>query len=435
MTSRTSIPLLSGLVSEETTVRVLGLVDTFAARLPPMIAGAWKSETSPARIGIFAAPASAPQDVVGRAGDQDVVRISAIVVVARSLLFTEQVGAMEELVTLGATLASTALPSPGHLRDQVLGLAQTLNAGEPARENLTRAASLIDLLDGASVSRLSRITEESERVAEAGQQCITLYQSLRAALSRLDAALTTYAVALPSGLLTRHPDQFDHGCTGVSAETETAELTEDWRALGLELPRIETALEDASGATADVPDDKPDIEPVRPARRPGRFLLSIASAAKSGARLDQLEAAMDETLAVRIGETTRYEGRDRGDVIRMLHRQWSHAGCWLYDAGAGAGTLTLHVEAQFPYLNHIAFRRAENGLITAVEITGVTLQELSRIKRENRGRRCQAFLDPARIADYALWLGAEGAGTRTPVDHVLRLLEDGPGAIGTLKLR
>ena len=439
-TARTSMPILGGLISEEISAETLDWINIFAARLPPIVGGVWRTETTPAKLGISAGPARAPRDVVGQADGQDIVRISSTVDIARSVLFREPVAAVANLESVGTVLANTALPSPLELRNEILELAQALDGALATRERLISAAARIAILDGPVVSRLSRIVEETDRVAEAGRQCVALYRDLRNTLSRLDAALTTYAVALSTGLLTRHPDQFDHGCVDDSAEAEAADLSEDWLVLGLGFPRIETSLEDASKASSDAPNSastNSDIESdqSRPARRPGDFLLSIASVTKSGARLDQLEAGLAETVAVRIGEATRYGGRDRGDVIRMLHRQWSHAGCWLYDTGDGAGTLTLHVEAQFPYLNHIAFRRAASGLITAIEITGVTLRDLSRTKRRNAGKGCQAFLDPIRITEYALWLEAEGTGARTPIDHALRLLEEGPGAIGALKLQ
>jgi hypothetical protein len=434
-----SPPMLGGILPEAVSTRILDFISSVAANLPPSIGGPWTADITPARLAITVSPTSTPRHVVGRAGDQDVTRLSITFDIEQSLLFGEHLAAAGDPGGLGAVLASAPVPSAEHLRARVLDLAMSLDAKPDARAHLTHAATLIDQLDGADVSRLSRISEEAERATEAGEQCIALYQSLRATLSRLDAALTTYAVALPSGLLTQRPGQFDHGCIGASAEADNAELNQDWRVLSLEIPETGTALED-TGVTAAGPgennaESNPDDNQSRPARDPSRFLLSIASATKSGAGLDQLEAALAGTLSVRIGETARYDGRDRGDVIRMLHRQWSHAGCWRYDTGDGAGTLTVHVEAQFPFLNHIAFRRDDEGLITAIEITGVTLQELYRVKRRNTGGGCQAFLDPGRLSDYALWLSAEGGGARTPVDHALRLLEDGPGAIGTLKLR
>jgi hypothetical protein len=431
---RTSLPLFGGMVSEQTTATVLAWIETFAARLPPIIGRLWITEPAPAAIQVFVAPPPLADDMFGRVGERDILRLSATVEVARSLLFGDQLTAAGGLDKLGPSLTNASVPMPERLRDRILELAQS-GFDEPDREPLRQAAALINDLNGVTVSRLSRITEEIEQVAEAGRRCAVLYQNLRASLSRLDAALVTYATALPTGLLTQLRGQFDHGCNGAAETAGSRELTEDWRALGIELPGIETALEGTSTPTAEPADSETESKASNPARRPGRFLLTIASAAKSGASLDQLKAALAETLKVRIGETGRFEGRARGDVIRMLRRQWSHAGCWLYDTGDGAGTLTLHVEAQFPYLNHIAFRRAKNGLITAVEITGVSLRDLSTTKRRNHGIRCQAFLNPIRIADYAFWLKAEGDGARTPVDHALRLLKDGPGPIGTLKLR
>lgn len=431
---RTSIPLLGGVVSEKVGATALAWIETFAARLPPLIGGPWKADSTSAQLEFFATQGPLASDLIGRVGERDVLKLSATVEVSRSLLFGDQLAAAGALDQLGTVLINTAPPTPERLRDRIMALARS-GHDERANDHLRQAATLIDGMTGMVVSRLSRITEEIEKVAAAGRRCVALYRNLGAALSRLDAALATYAIALPTGLLTQLPGQFDHGCTDGATVASFAELTEDWRVLGLELPGIETALEDTSAPTTDTPNHKADALLSQPARRPGRFLLSIASAAKSGASLDQLEAALAETVEVRIGETERFEARARGDVIRMLHKQWSHAGCWLYDTGGGAGTLTLHVEAQFPYLNHIAFRRAEDGLITAIEITGVTLGDLATTRRRNRGTRCQAFLNPVRLADYKHWLEAEGRDARTPVDHALRLLEYGPGAIGTLKLR
>jgi hypothetical protein len=433
--ARTSLPLLGRVVSEEITRGILDRAEAFAARLPPAIGEPLRWETVPATLRVFAAKRSNERPVVGRAGDRDIVTISANVEISRSVLFNDRVNAIEKLSGIGAYLVDAPLPSPRRLRGLILEQARSPATMDTARAPLRRAATTISLLEGMTVSRLSRLAEETQRMTEAGQHCVALYRDLRAGLSRLDAALTTYAAALPSGLLARHPGQFDHGCTGVTADANVAALTEDWRVLGLALPEIEAPLEDTDAAANGVTSGALDANQTTPAGNPRRFLLSVAAATKSGARLDQLEAALAETLTVRIGEAARYESRDRGDVIRLLHHQWSHAGCWLYDTGDGAGTLTLHVEAQFPYLNHIAFRLAETGLITAIEITGVTLRELVRVKRQNQGKGCQAFLEPTRIADYASWLGAEGAGARTPVDHALRLLEDGPGAAGKLKFR
>lgn len=433
--SRPSLPLFGGFVSEQTAAGILGDIETVAGRLPPILASAWQRETGPARLRIVAKPVPSEPNVIGRAGDREIMMISATTEVTRSLLFSDEVEQSGELKNLGTVLAKTSLPTPKQLRDRVLELTGALDTGELPAENLTRAATLIELLGGTVVSRLSRVTEETERVIEAGEQCLWLYENLRSTVSRLDAALATYVASLPSGLLTRQAGTFDHGCTDGSDTAITLELTQGWRVLGLHFPEIATALEDTDKAGVGIREDNPILTPTRPARQPGKFLLSVASATKSGARLESLQASLAETLDVRIGESIRNTGRDRNDVIRMLHRQWSHAGCWLYDTGDGAGTLTLHIEAQFPYLNHIAFRRAKNGLITGVEITGVTLREISEIKRRNSGAGCQAFLHPARMADYASWLAAEGIDARTPVDHALRLLEDGPGTAGTLKLR
>ena len=77
-------------------------------------------------------------------------------------------------------------------------------------------------------------------------------------------------------------------------------------------------------------------------------------------------------------------------------------------------------------------RFGAEGRITTIEITGVTLGELTQEKLVNRGRACQAFLNGARLSDYAALLRPAGYNARTPVDHMARLIEHGPS--GKLKL-
>lgn len=430
---RASLPLLGGVMSRSAQTTVLKAFEAFTARLPSSLQDFWRSGPTTATATVSAAPASTGREIIVRADDREVLKIGTTSELFQSLLFHEHVDNAGELGMLGAEFERGLFPPATQTGDRIRELATSSDYQGLSRDGLNQAASLIDLLNGVSVSRLSRLAEEVETFKEAGAYCIALYQTLRAILSRLDATLTTYAIGLPTGLLSRQPGTYDHGCVAPGSEADVTALNAGWQALGLRLPEIETSLEKPLAEPTSIDTDQTDSEPAKPAQTPGRFLLSIASAMKSGAQAETLKTGLAQSLTVQIGEARRSKTHKRDEVIRMLFRQWSHAGCWLYENGKGAATLTLHVEAQFPYLNHIAFRRAVNGLITAVEVTGVTYSDLLGVKRLNRGKDCQAFLDPTRMADYEFWLAAEGVGARTPVDHALRLLSQGPEP--DLKLR
>jgi hypothetical protein len=425
---RITFPLLEMVLRPEQIDAVLAKARNLLARLPDGLAAYMDGNNSPSEM-VVAAGGTVIAEVDGR----PMMRIAVTAKISRSLLFSDALEESDGLSGLGRRLTPETLPSTGDLHAMLEALAGSPNHRGLPSDRLQRLASRIGQLDGVTVSKLSRLADEAVRFEAVGRQCIALYAAARAVLTRFDAAVLTYAVALPTGLLSRPPETDDHGCQGSGSEATLAALNQDWRALDLALPLIQTVLEDSEATPPSPPAPTGEDTPPRAAAvtletmsRPRRFLLSVASVAKSGASRETFESSLSQTLAVRIGDAHRFPSRSRSDVIRMLHRQWSHAGCWLYDTGPGAGSVTLHIEAQFPYLNHVVFRHSGDGRITAIEVTGVSYRQLLQTKRTNRGARCQAFLNPARMSDYRQWLAVDGADARTPVDHALRLLGDGP---------
>lgn len=430
---RLTIPLLEPVLRPEWIDRAVATSRFLLAQVPGELDRSFLLEEESIQFTVPAIPRASGDGFVVKQANRPVTRIIATTETRRSLLFSEYLDEATDLSGLGKRLAGAALPTAGALRDRVLAMAATSRPLEVEAGRLEALAAAIGRLDGVVVTKLSKLPEEAERVRDAGDQCLILYEAARAALSRLDAALVTYAVALPTGLLLRPRDSFEHGCGRSEGTSQLDALNTDWRALDLALPRIETALEDngpppaskAAGPAAPAVTPAATADIASPG--PRDFLLSIASLAKSGTRRAALETSLAETVAVRIGEDFQDRTRGRSDVIRMLRGQWSHAGCWRYTTGPGPGSLTLHIEAQYPYLNHVAFHHEAGGRVTRVEVTGVSYAQLLKLKRSNRGKRCQAFLNPARLADYQLWLTGAGANARTPLDHALRLLRDGQG--------
>lgn len=270
-------------------------------------------------------------------------------------------------------------------------------------------------LETQSVSRLAASTD----ALEAGRACIALYGALRAQFSRYDAAVATYVAARPTGLLTSLSPVDPHGCRDSARPELSQDLVADWTALNA--PFVELVIPPVEQDEAETPESGPSAEAaVR------KFLVDFASAAKSGARLQDLKAAIGDPVAVSFGRDGTDTAGARDSLIRMLHRQWSHVGCWIYAAAPGAGgSAMLLAEAQYPYLNRIVLGFDPAGQVTRVEVTGVSFGDLLRFKAANRGRDCQQFLNRVRLADYRDWFAANPAGTSTPVDHAERLFNEG----------
>lgn len=305
--------------------------------------------------------------------------------------------------------ASGALPpgTSGWLMRRVVAAGPSASA---------RIQAAHEKLQSQSVSRLDASEEAATAQWEAGQACIAFYAAMRQDFSRFDAAVATYIAARPTGLLTALSPADQHGCSDSGAAGHSGELAADWQALDAPVvdlamaPAIETKTE-SSAANQDV---------VK------KLLLDFASAAKSGARLQDIKAAINDPVAVRFGRKGQAASSSRESVLRMLHQQWAHVGCWIYapvsDTG---GTAMLLAEAQYPYLNRIVLGFDDGGLVERVEVTGVTFDDILRFKAANRGRECQEFLNPVRLADYRDWYADNPAGTPTPSDHAERLFHEG----------
>lgn len=305
--------------------------------------------------------------------------------------------------------ASGALPpgTSGWLMRRVVAAGPSASA---------RIQAAHEKLQSQSVSRLDASEEAATAQWEAGRACIAFYAAMRQDFSRFDAAVATYIAARPTGLLTALSPADQHGCSDSGAAGHSGELAADWQALDAPVvdlamaPAIETKTE-SSAANQDV---------VK------KLLLDFASAAKSGARLQDIKAAINDPVAVRFGRKGQAASSSRESVLRMLHQQWAHVGCWIYapvsDTG---GTAMLLAEAQYPYLNRIVLGFDDGGLVERVEVTGVTFDDILRFKAANRGRECQEFLNPVRLADYRDWYADNPAGTPTPSDHAERLFHEG----------
>jgi hypothetical protein len=200
---RASLPLLGGVMSQSTQATVLKAFEAFTARLPSSLRDFWRSGPTTTTATVSAAPTSTGREIIVRADDRDVLRIGTTFERLQSLLFHENVDNVGRLGMLGAEFERGPIASATQTRDRIRELATSSDYQGLSRDGLNQAASLIDLLNGVSVSRLSRLADEVKIFKEAGARCIALYRTLRATLTRLDAALTTYAVGLPAGLLAR----------------------------------------------------------------------------------------------------------------------------------------------------------------------------------------------------------------------------------------
>ena len=405
------LPWAEQFFGQRQSARILALMDGWALRMPPQLLRYWPKDEAVADK-VLTISAGRPRVEVNAFSDGTKhFQISVKTDIARTILFPESVSLNSDLSELGARLTHFPLPSPMEIAARLQELATSANHQSMDATVLTKAAMTIQTLGGTSVSRISRVSEVVDKFKAAGTRCVNLYRDLRGVLSRLDAALATYATTHATGLLLRHPGERDHGCT-VAGSVFGAELDRAWQLLRLNLPTltdIDLVKEQGPISTNDT-------------RSLSSYLLTIASAAKSGARHADLVAGFYPEVDVRVGRNGAIQKRDRSQVLRLLHRQWTHVGCWLHHKD----TFSLHAEAQFPYLNNLTFRRGRNGLVTAVNVTGVTFAQLEQIRRINRGANCQAFLNPTRMKLYQNWLSDGSTDARTPVDHAQRLLETGP---------
>jgi hypothetical protein len=280
-----------------------------------------------------------------------------------------------------------------------------------------------DALRSHSVARQETSKEAVAAQQQAGRACITFYGALRQNFSRFDAAIATYLSARTTGLLTALSPADWHGCKDSGAARLSGELTADWQAL--DAPMFDVVI---------APDSELEIEPAasyqksdaRDKKIVQKLLLDFASAAKSGARLQDIKAAINDIVTIRFGRSGEAVPGSRDSVLRMLHRQWTHFGCWIYAPTNGKdGTAMMLAEAQYPYLNRIMFGFDAGGLVEKVEVAGVTFDDILRFKAANRGSGCQQFLNPVRLADYGEWYAANPVGTATPSDHAERLFHQG----------
>ena len=324
-----------------------------------------------------------------------------------SLLFSD--------ILSNGVAAAQILTAPGSLPPGTNGwLMRRIAAAGPSANASIRAA--YDMLQSQSVSRLDASEEAAIAQSDAGQACIAFYSAMRQDFSRFDAAVATYIAARPTGLLTARSPADRHGCSDSGSTGRSGELAADWEAL--DAPMVDLAMT-TEGETVTEP-DVANQDAVK------KLLLDFASAAKSGARLQDIKAAITDPVAVRFGREGETAPGSRASVLRMLHQQWAHVGCWIYaPTPDDGGTAMLLAEAQYPYLNRIVLGFDEAGLVEKVEVTGVTFNDILRFKAANRGRDCQEFLNSIRLAEYRDWYADNPAGTPTPSDHAERLFNEG----------
>ncbi|UUX48741.1 hypothetical protein NUH88_15165 [Nisaea acidiphila] len=354
-------------------------------------------------------------------------------------------------LTEGGTIVRISSASGGQTQISVRARTKTsllfedLLSGGIAAEDILMSADLPAASDGALIERIdslapaghgdirsafaalrqisvSRHPEQDEDAAvlqAAGRACVGFYEALRGKFNRYDAAVAAYAAARPTGLLTSRSPEDPHGCRDAGRAALSAELAADWATLNAPFveiapPPVEPAPEPEAATS---PSGEENVR---------KLLLSLASTAKSGARLQDMKAAIADPVAVSFARDGEANSGSREAVIRMLHRQWSHVGCWIYSAGPdGSGSAMLLAEAQYPYLNRIMLGFDTSGQVKRVQVTGVTFDDLIRFKAANRGDDCQDFLNPARLADYRDWYAENPVGTPTPSDHAERLFHEG----------
>ena len=280
-----------------------------------------------------------------------------------------------------------------------------------------------DALWSQSVAREETSEEAVAAQQQAGRACITFYGALRQNFSRFDAAIATYLTARTTGLLTAVSPADWHGCKDPDAARLSGELTADWQALDAPVFEGEIAPDSQPAPESLAGYDKPDA---RDEKMIQKLLLDFASAAKSGARFQDIEAAIADSVTIRFGRSGEAAPGSRDSVLRMLHRQWTHFGCWIYAPTSGkAGRALILAEAQYPYLNRIMLGFGAGGLVEKIEVAGVIFDDILRFKAANRGSGCQQFLNPVRLTDYGEWYAANPVGTATPFDHAERLFREG----------
>ncbi|WP_193173571.1 hypothetical protein [Nisaea nitritireducens] len=340
-------------------------------------------------------------------GAPELQQISIRARTSGTLLFTDTLSS-------GTNPAEILVAPSGLQRTNDGWLMRRIASAGPSGGSGIRAA--YDILQRQSVSRLTTSDEAPDALHAAGRACVAFYSAMREDFSRFDAAVATYVAARPSGLLTALSPADPHGCTDDGNSGRSSELAADW--LALDAPMVELVMAPANETKASA--DETGQEIVR------KLLLDFASAAKSGARLQDIKAAINDPVAIRFGRSGETAPGSRDSVLRMLHQQWAHVGCWIYAPSNGAGGMAMMLaEAQYPYLNRIVLGFDAGGLVEKVEVTGVTFDDILRFKAANRGRGCQEFLNPIRLADYRDWYADNPAGTATPSDHAERLFHEG----------
>tara|TARA_E500000305_G_scaffold19332_1_gene14430 strand:+ start:566 stop:2512 length:1947 start_codon:yes stop_codon:yes gene_type:complete len=324
-----------------------------------------------------------------------------------TLLFTDMLS--------GGMNPAEILTAPSGLQQSSNGwLMRRITAAGPSGGAGIGAA--YDTLQRQSVSRITASDEAPDALQAAGRACVAFYSAMRQDFSRYDAAVATYVAARPSGLLTALSPADPHGCIDDGNSVRTSELAADW--LALDAPMVELVM--ASATEGKTSPDTTNQEPVK------KLLLDFASAAKSGARLQDIKAAINDPVAISFGRKGGTTPGSRDSVLRMLHQQWTHVGCWIYaPSSSGGGTASMLAEAQYPYLNRIVLGFDAGSQVKKVEVTGVTFDDILRFKAANRGRGCQEFLNSVRLADYRDWYADNPAGTATPSDHAERLFHEG----------
>jgi len=313
--------------------------------------------------------------------------------------------------------AAEILTAPSGIQQPAGGwLMRRIASAGPSGGAGIRAA--YDSLQQVSVSRLAADDESPDELRAAGSACVAFYSAMRQDFSRFDAAVATYVAARPTGLLTSLSPADPHGCIDDRNSGRSSELAADW--LALDAPMVELVMAPTSETEKTAGADEADQELVK------KLLLDFASAAKSGARLQDIKAAINDPVAVRFGRKGQAASSSRESVLRMLHQQWAHVGCWIYVPSNGVGGMAMMLaEAQYPYLNRIVLGFDAGGLVEKVEVTGVTFDDILRFKAANRGHDCQEFLNPIRLADYRDWYADNPFGTATPSDHAERLFHEG----------
>ncbi|MBM86462.1 MAG: hypothetical protein CMM47_10630 [Rhodospirillaceae bacterium] len=410
-TSERVLPWADQFLGQGKSAYILAQLDGFALHMWPRLLHYWPKDEAVADT-VLTIPEGRPTVTIDAISEGiRRFRISIKTDIARTVLFPELVDLNTNVSEVGSSLGSATLPGPVEIASRLQTLGKSSGHQFVDTALLTKAAMTIQGFDGMSVSRLSRVSNGVDKFKSAGARCISLYRDLRVVLSKLDAALATYITIAKTGLLSRHAGKRDHGCMDTGSVLAT-ELDRAWQRLRLDLPVL--------AGTVSIKEKRANL-----ALDPHSIisqLQTIASAAKSGARHADLAGSFDSRVEVRVGHRGAIHTRDRKQILRLLHRQWTHIGCWTYDNN----TLSLLAEAQFPYLNNLTFHRDPRGLVKMIAVTGVTFSQLERIQKINRGAKCQAFLNAMRVANYRDWLFDGSTNTRTPVDHAQRLLDIGP---------